>query len=224
MAIRNLIFANEEIYHVYNRGVEKRIIFKSPTDYTRAIYTMWYYRYLKPELRFSYFNNLSRLEKQLYLNKLQNLSLKVEILCYCLMPNHFHMLLRQKSDTGIKSFMSAFSNSFARFFNTKYHRVGPLFQSEFKALRIEDDEQLIHLSRYIHINPATSFLVEQNNIESYRWSSLQEYLHGNEKSFCNKTDVLDHFKSTKEYKSFLLNQVNYARELHKINELVHEYT
>lgn len=224
MSVRNLIFANEEVYHVYNRGVEKRVIFKNQTDYQRAINTMRYYRYLNLELRFSYFNNLSSLERQSYLRKLHNQPLKIEVLCYCLMPNHFHMLVRQKSDSGIKNYVAAFSNSFARYFNTKYHRVGPLFQSEFKAIRVEDDEQLIHLSRYIHINPLTSFLIKQENIESYPWSSFPEYLNKTTDSFCNTLDILEHFPSTKEYKLFLLDQINYARELHKIQDLVHENT
>ena len=83
------------------------------------------------------------------------------------MPNHFHLLLKQTIDNGISHFLSKFTNSYTKYFNTKYNRVGPVFQGVFKSVHIESDEQLMHLSRYIHLNPVVSAVVEKQNLLSY---------------------------------------------------------
>ena len=131
-----------EYYHIYNRGSEKRDIYTQPRDYTRFQKTFYYYQFSDPKPKFSQFKK-SNLFKPLLNEKL------VEIICYCLMPNHFHFLIKQLKEKGISIFLSQLSNSYTKYFNVKYGRIGPLLQGAFKAVRIETDEQFIHVSRYI---------------------------------------------------------------------------
>ncbi len=131
------------------------------------------------------------------------------------MPNHFHFLIRQLKENGISKFMSQISNSFTKYFNTKYNRVGPLFQGAFKAVLIESDEQLIHVSRYIHLNPIVSGLVK--NLEDYRWSSYLECIKPID-TFCSTNEILGFFTpdERKRYKEFVEAQIDYGRKLEKI--------
>src|SRR3972149_3368728 len=154
MPSRIFPFVNGHYYHIYNRGVEKRIIFEKNRDCSRLIKTTRYYQLIGPKPRLSKFL-LGSIFKPDSTKKI------VDIICYCLMPNHFHFLIKQLKEGGITEFVSKLSNSYTKFYNTKYSRVGPLLQGEFKAVLIENDEQLIHTSRYIHLNPVASFLVKE---------------------------------------------------------------
>ncbi|MEK7588067.1 MAG: transposase [Patescibacteria group bacterium] len=220
--VRKVILATDEIYHLYNRGVEKRPIFTRTRDYERAKEMIWYYRYQKPRLRYSHYKELSSEAKSVYIPTLTSQPLKVAVLCYSLMPNHFHFLLRQEQDGGITKFFSAFCNSYAKYFNTKYKRVGPLFQGEFKAVRIEDNEQLLHVSRYIHLNPSTAFLVEPENLSSYPWTSLPEYVAKHGESTCDTTLILSQFSKAEKYASFVSDQAGYQRSLNGIHQALFE--
>src|SRR3989344_5153880 len=162
MPSRIIPFVNGHFYHVYNRGSERRSTFENQRDYQRFLKTLKYYQIEGPKPRFSKFPSLT-------ITKLDNSKRLVEIIAYCLMPNHFHLLLKQVRDNGITESLSKVSNSYTKYFNTKHSRVGHLFQGEFKAVIIESDEQLVHVSRYIHLNPISSALVK--NLEQYKWSS-----------------------------------------------------
>lgn len=117
-------------------------------------------------------------------------------------------------DGGISKFMSNFANSYTRYFNTKSKRKGPVFEGKFKAKRIETDEQLLHLSRYIHLNPHSSFVVKNlKELESDPYSSFPEYIQETDTSFCNKEIILGHFWDTVSYKEFVFDQADYQREL-----------
>ena len=129
------------------------------------------------------------------------------------MPNHFHFLLKQLRDDGITEFASKLTNSYTKYFNTKHTRVGPLFQGEFKAVLIESDEQLLHLSRYTHLNPLVSYLTK--NLNSYEWSSYGEYA-GNQPGICAKKDVLAFFNSPNKYSQFVMDQADYGATLNFI--------
>ena len=143
----------------------------------------------------------------------------VEILCYCLMPNHFHFLLRQLKERGITRFMTRFTDSYAKYFNTKHKRNGPLFQGRFKAVRIEDDNQLLHVSRYIHLNPVVSYVVSVDQLDAYPWSSMGEYLGLHKNQLSNKDLILGQFKDAKAYRSFVHDQIDYAKTLQAIEHL-----
>lgn len=126
------------------------------------------------------------------------------------MPNHFHIIVKQQQDKGIYELLSKLSNSYTKYFNTKYNRVGPLFQGEFKAVEVETDEQLVHLSRYIHLNPVAASLV--GKIEDYPWSSYLEYTNDTD-SICSIQDVLAFFKGRSFYQKFVEDQISYAKQL-----------
>lgn len=193
-----------EFYHIFNRGNEKQNIFLQPRDYKRFKQTFYYYQYKGPKPKFSNFAKSK-------LNTSSQLGSKiVDIVCYCLMPNHFHLLVRQLSDNGISNFMSKLSNSYTKYVNTKYHRVGVLFQGTFKSVIIETDEQLIHLSRYIHLNPIVSGLTKK--LGDYPWSSYEEFINSTN-NFCEPKVVLDLFSTNEKYQEFVKDQIDYGTTL-----------
>ena len=202
---------NQYFYHIFNRGVEKRTIFLNDSDKSRFLKTLMYYQQEGPRPRFSIFNPV--IHKNLNNQKI------VDIICYCLMPNHFHLLLKQNSDRGISDFLRKISNSYTKYFNTKYKRVGPLLQGPFKAVQITSDDQLIRLSRYIHLNPFVAGLVEKP--ENYAWSSYRDFLNG-ENSSVDKKQVLGFFSSSEGYKNFISEHQDYAKTLDSIRHMLLE--
>lgn len=222
VTFRKVILANNQIYHVYNRGIERRTIFTSRREFQRSIEVIKYYRFTNLSLKFSKFLVQPYEKKLEMLANIETLENKqVEIIAYCLMPNHFHFLLKQLKDIGVSKFVANFTNSYTKYFNTKHERNGPLVQGMFKAVLVETDEQLIHLSRYIHLNPVVSFITKDQDLENYQWSSLREYLKL-EDGFCDKENVLHNFSSCKRYKQFVFDQISYAKELEKIKHLILE--
>ena len=215
MAYRQAIFANNQFYHVYNRGVEKRATFMNKRDYSRFTQSFDYYRNKNQTIRFSFRNRPMLLKKDISSGN----SFLVEIVSFCLMPNHFHLLLKQAADEGITKFLSKLSNSYTKYFNTKYQRVGPLFQGSFKAVRMESDEQLIHTCRYIHLNPLIDYLVK--DLRAYPYSSYPEYL-GLKNEFCQKESGMGSFSSPEEYEKFVLDQEDYGRSIKLIERTILE--
>lgn len=220
---RKIILANDEIYHVFNRGVEKRPTFIDKREFQRAIDTLRFYRFSNLPFKLSKFFNTQLEERTKILQKIEEENKKlVEIICFVLMPNHFHFLLKQLQDNGTPKFLANFTNSYTKYFNTKNERVGPLFQGRFKAVHIESDEQFMHISRYIHINPVVSSLIKVTELENYLWSSYPEYLNLVNTQITDKKQILDFFKSENEYKKFVLDQVDYGRKLEQIKHLALE--
>lgn len=213
MPSRVIPLVNGEIYHVYNRGSEKRPIFDTRTDKKRFLKTLRYYQLEGPKPKLSHFSKLSLIQP--------DPSKKIiEIICYCLMPNHFHLMLKQIKNNGITEFMGKVSNSYTKYYNTKHNRVGPLLQGEFKAVLVESDEQLVHLSRYIHLNPLVAFITK--SLDEYEWSSYEEFISSLD-GICSKELVLGLFKSKKDYQQFILNQADYGKALELIkHKLIEE--
>lgn len=147
------------IYHIYNRGNGKQDIFVEENDY------------------------------RFYLKRLaQNLKKHhVSLVCYTLMPNHLHLVVKQETEEPVYKFISSLHTSYSMYFNKKYKHTGHLFQDRFKQVLIESDEQLVHLSRYIHFNPVNAGLAEKP--WKYFWSSYQEVIGSNPLSLCEK-DIL----------------------------------
>lgn len=220
---RSTILTNEQFYHVFNRGIERRTIFSNKREFDRALNTLKYYRYANVPFKFSKFLVQTEENKT---NLLKRFNIKenelVEIIAYCLMPNHFHLLLKQIKDNGISKFISNLTNSYTKYFNTKHERVGALMQGIFKAVRVETDEQLIHLSRYIHLNPVSSFVIKEQDLNNYPWFSYREYLSLEKDEFCAKEYVLNNFKTKEDYQKFVLDQLSYAQELERIKHLLVE--
>lgn len=195
MAMPLRYFEQDIYYHVYNRGNRKQQIFLSARDYER---------FLKKVVEY----------KEKY---------GVNILAYCLMPNHFHFLLQKKSSDSISKFISDLCNSHSRFFNVKYETVGSLFQGRFKAKRVDKDEYAIHLSRYIHLNPldllnsSIPLKAEEmfDRLLNYKWSSLPLYLSESKNKIVDPTPILNYFPSKnpgEDYKNFLLPYLNLRKD------------
>ncbi len=136
------------------------------------------------------------------------------------MSNHFHFLIRQFENRGITHFASNIQNSFAKYYNLITDRVGGLFQRSFKAKRIQTTEEFIHVSRYIHLNPVTSELIEFDELANYPYTSFSWYINQNKNIFISKEYILNHFKRIERYVKFVGNQVNYQRTLKKIKKLL----
>lgn len=203
------------IYHVYNKSIEKRVIFTE--EYCHLfIKTARYYRSSRSIFRFSNFQKLSPNLLVPYEKKvLDKRSFRVTILAYCLMPTHYHLLIKQNQDRGISIFISQLQNSFTRFYNIKSLRTGPLFLDKFKSKPITSEEQLKHVSRYIHLNPYSNGLIEEvRETIAYPYSSFSEYLSLTESTLCDPNIVFSLFNENGEkYKDFVLNNAEYQKTL-----------
>ena len=214
----------EEIYHVFNRGIDHRPIFTDKKEHTRFLDLLKYYRFFSQPVRFSHFILLSNERQNELLLQQQSFNKKlISLLSFCLMPNHFHLLLKQTEENGISKFLSNLQNSYTRYFNIKNERDGSLLLTQFKAVRIETQEQLIHVSRYIHLNPHTSYVVSNlANLPEYTWSSFNEYLNGTYNLVDDKDTVLSSFKNPTTYRDFVNDQADYQRQLDKIKHVLLE--
>ncbi len=151
-------FINGEYYHIFNRGVEKRDIFLKTADYFRFIFCLYELNDKKLVVMRDRIENRKKRKK--YRGATPALTPApreplVEVIVFCLMPNHYHLVLRQLVDGGISLFMKKLADSYVGYFNLKYNRrgMGSLFQGRFKAVHIKNDEQIAHLIRYIFTNP-----------------------------------------------------------------------
>jgi len=209
MPSRNLIkiYVKDSYYHIYNRGVEKRIIFEDDQDYKVFL------KYLKEALSNPSLLRIDKIQVTLQGGSFKgvprqpkNFDTNIDLIAYCLMPNHFHLLIKQKENNSMEHFMRSIITRYSMYFNKKYNRVGKLFQGHYKAVLILDDNYLLHLSRYIHLNPS-----EYNkNLES-EYSSYAEYLGIRKTSWVKPEIVLaffnqatrDFHKDINTYKKFV---------------------
>lgn len=224
MPYRVVPFVTGEIYHIYNRSIAKQPIFLGVRDYQRLTEAIRYYRYQNLPTRFSHFIRLTDDQKEQFVGRYITAHAPgLDILSYSIMPNHLHFLVKQNGDNAISSFMSNLQNSYSKYFNIKRGRTGSLFQSMFKAVRIENDEQLLHVSRYIHLNHVTAYIIDFESLANYPWTSFRVYMSDqDDNSFINTSVVLGHFKSKEAYKKFVFDQVDYQRRLGQIKHLILE--
>ena len=180
-------FENNEIYHIYNRGVEKRKIFLEDKNYFRFIHDLFEFNDTIPAGKYYIFGGATS-ENIAQNPKSRKRELLVEILSFCLMPNHYHLLLRQLKNGGIVKFIRKLDTGYTMYFNKKNKRVGPLFQGRFKAVLIDNEQHFYHIPYYIHSNPIE--LIESSwedgiiknttkakkFLESYKWSSYLDYI------------------------------------------------
>jgi putative transposase len=222
MPLRTVPFVDGEFYHVYNRGVNRRKIFLTERNYSKFIQTIEYYSFNNHRLRFSDYLALSPEIRSDYFNKINEKF--IEIVSFVLMPNHFHFLIKQTGENGISKFIRLFQNSYARYFNLKHGRVGHLFQGQFKAVHIDTNEQLLHVSRYIHLNPLTSLVVKSiEELEKYPWSSYPIYVGMDVSTkFVTPKQILEQFENRSSYQKFVSDQVTYQQELELIKHLTLE--
>jgi len=176
---------NGEMYHVVMRAIDDVRLFPEEQDYLRMIHNLFEFNNDNPTVwqHRKYSENRSR-----NMEKNEKRKLLAEILTFCLMPNHFHLLFRQIRDGGISKIMRKIGAGYGIYYNNKYHRKGHLFQGKYHAVRIKDDNQLITAFVYIHTNPVAilfpgwkengikDFGKTKDYLENYRWSSYPDYL------------------------------------------------
>ncbi|OGH47157.1 MAG: hypothetical protein A3A51_02045 [Candidatus Levybacteria bacterium RIFCSPLOWO2_01_FULL_39_10] len=221
MPKRNFILATSEIYHIYNRSIAKEIIFPTPKYLNKAQEIIDYYRF-PHRMRLSKFKTLPLDQRKEYEESFRRSNPLIEIYAFAIMPNHYHLLIKQLQENGIIKFISNFQNSYAKFLNIKIDRSGSVFQKPFKGKRIEDDNQLLHVSRYIHLNPVTAYLIEFEELKFYPWTSFIHYQNSGNDNFIQKEAILNNFKSFKSYSRFVSDQVDYQRNLALIKDLLIE--
>lgn len=225
-------FEENEIYHIYNRGVEKRNVFLNNRDYLRFVNNLFEFNDQNHVLNsFYYTKSVQPIEVQpRYFNKSKK-SL-VEVLVFTLMPNHFHLILKQKTENGIIKFMQKLGTGYTMYFNKKYNRVGSLFQGRFKAVLVSKDSHFIHLPFYIHSNPldlnkSNEFSTIMSSIkflENYRWSSFKDYIgENNFPIITSRETILEFFGGEKEYKKATIEWLEERENnLEKINDVILE--
>lgn len=180
MATKSREFDPLFYYHIYNRGVEKRDIYLTDGDYSRFLDMVSFYLY-DQKISYTRYNDLSERRKLNYnaLNPKGSEDLRVKLVAYCLMPNHFHFILKLNQGDGITKFVSDISNSHTKYFNLKNERTGRLFQGSFKSKEIDNEPSLMQVIRYIHLNPVESKRTNPTGTirpEDYVWSSHGEWL------------------------------------------------
>ena len=210
MPARNSIklYIEDGYYHIYNRGVEKRLIFLDQQDY--SVFLKYLSDYLLPKdekfLRQQLSNpTLSSREKDgiLRLLRLNNFADEITFLAYCLMPNHFHLFIKQKSPTSIDKFMQSLSTRYTMYFNKKHKRVGSLFQAVYKAILVTHEAQFLYLTKYIHKQALRS---KGETLESIQPSSYENYTGKKESPWVKPDEVLSYFSKTNprlSYKTFV---------------------
>jgi putative transposase len=219
---------NNNIYHIYNRGVEKRDIFMDDKDYLRFLHSLFEFNDNKPSSNFNHYATNHTIESRAEKTK-SGRSGKiplVDILAFTLMPNHYHLLVRQKEDGGISKFIHKLATGYTLHINDKYNRSGALFQGKFKAILIENHAQLLYIPNYIHLNPLalqnyggrTSIVLEDQIafLEKYRWSSLPDYMGiKNFPSLSQRGFLLDLFGGEKKYKQEIIDWIQEEKQSSK---------
>jgi len=237
--MRKLKFETGKIYHIYNRGVEKRVIFTNDSDYWRFLQALFLFndedasRNLLWELeRQNGKLHFGILKKFVESNNMERKPL-VKILAYCLMPNHFHLVVEEIEEGGITKFMHRLGVGYSMYFNKKYERVGVLFQGRYKAALVEDDLQLQYLLVYINVlNPGQIIepKLKENGVKNVEailnfaktyWCTHLEYLDERESIIIEKGILGELFRENNEYENFVKDILE-GKKINKINKLTFE--
>lgn len=210
-------------YHIFSRTIDQKLIFTGKDFSQHFLKTLTYYRSSKSSQSFSEVRKLPR-QEQLKIDKivLYRKYFLADVLAYCLMPTHFHLLIKQLVDDGLVRFISNTLNSFTRYFNFRSHRKGPIFLPQFRSERITNEPQLIHVSRYIHLNPYSSEVVKDvTKLKDYPWSSYGEYLGSpREEHLSNSREILETFGGVrKRYQAFVEDRSDYQKSLEGLKHL-----
>ena len=201
---RNVVkqYSAEQYYHVYSRGVAKQLIFKDAQDYGYFLNLFKRYLSLKPtahKLHYDYPCYHAR----------------IELVAFCLMPNHIHMLIFQHDEQAMADLMRSLLTSYSVYFNKKYGRVGPVFQSRYKASLILERSYLEHVTRYIHLNPS--------DWRGYTYSSLPYYKQERHAQWLNPTSILTMFTDISDYLKFLEDYESQKYMLEKTKQTLANY-
>lgn len=222
MGMRKTLFVSGEFYHVYNRGVDKRVVFNDDQDIERFFQSMSEFNTAEPigSIYENSFRQLGSSASKLtgrYDNKAEKSKPLVRFVAYCLNPNHYHFLVKQVADKGIEKLMQRIGTGYTNYFNNKNKRTGSLFQGKFKAIHIDSNEYLLHLSAYVNLNGSVHQLGSSASklVESMSsWGEYTDKTAGNKpgnkpgknirQGLCEKSIILEQFRSRDAYKKFAL--------------------
>lgn len=208
-----------EYYHIYNRGIYRQPIFLSSLDYQKALLTLIYYQFQKVPMKLSYLLAQPKERKNEIFGSLTKMPKQITVIAFCLMPNHFHFLVRQELEKGLSKWMGNFQNSYTKSFNARHKQNNAILNRQFKSVFIETQEQLLHLTRYIHLNPYSAGIISKEQIFTYPWSSAQEYATGHF-TYSDPTAILD--MNIDKYREFVLNNADYQKHFERIKHLTIE--
>jgi putative transposase len=209
-------FIEGEIYHVFNKSISNYGIFKDLKNGQRFLNTVEYYNNKFITRSYSQFTKRKKFDYKNIIYPGDNSLCK--ILTYCVMPDHYHFLLKILKNNSFSKFISNVENSFTRYFNIKFNRKGPLWQNPFKSVEIRSNEQLLHVSRYIHLNPTTNRLVDCP--EDWIFSSYKDIIA--DKSLLNDFMKEISIDDVSDYKHFVELNIEYQRDLKHIKKLILE--
>src|SRR3989344_3164152 len=199
MSTKRNVFSGNEFYHIYNRGVDKRIIFGDRYDLDRFFQSLIQFNAVDP------IGSLHEISfRQLGGPTPKSVERLVNIVAYCLNPNHFHFVLEQLIDGGISEFMKRLGGGYTNYFNNKNGRSGSLFQGRFKSVHIDSNEYLLHVSAYTNLNDRAHQLGGPTPKLGESWSSWAEYVDPSVKGICEKEIILGQFRNRSEYEEFAL--------------------
>lgn len=217
--LRKNEFAQENYYHIYNRGTEKRNIFLNENDYLRFIVLLYLCNNTEPVVLKDLLTQGRSLGDIFHIKRKETI---INIGSYCLMPNHFHLLLKEKKEDGIVNFMRKAGTAYSMYFNKKNERTGRLFESTFKANLVDSDEYLKYLFAYINLNPVKLIEPEWKErgimdtdsandfLNNYQWSSYGYYTGQKQTDFIlAPKEFPEYFENNKEFKDFIEDWLNY---------------
>lgn len=219
MSTRKIEFVQGEYFHIFSRGVDKRDIFLDHYDLARFFQSMNEFNTIEP-IGSIYENSFRQDKKQLgsVAAKSDDLKKIVDIICFCLNLNHYHLILTPLVDGGIEKFMHKLGSGYVHYFNNKYKRSGSLFQGPFKAVHIDSNEYLLYVSAYVNLNDKIHKL--GSDAAKLSKSSWGEYIGEKSENFCKKDVILDQFKNKKEYKEFAGGALKVIRENKDMKKLL----
>lgn len=201
--MRKTKFAKGELYHIFNRGVDKRKVFGSVSDYFRFKDYMLLFNDIQDGLMirwrdYSHYHAGASIEQFLRLNLKKRRPL-VKFIAYCLNPNHYHFILEELAEKGVETFMHRLGTGYSMYFNKRYKRSGSLFQGPFKSVHIKSNNQLLYLSVYVNCN---SEIHKISSARTYQWCSYPDYLKLRNEKICEKKIISDQFKTIAGYRDF----------------------
>ena len=206
--MRKTEFSEGEFYHVYNRGNNKRPIFNAHFDLDRFLLCIQHFNGEAP-IGSIYQNSF---KNRLPLGGSTSKSGIVEVVAYCLNPNHFHLILKQLAPNGIQKFMHKLGTGYTMYFNDKYKSSGALFQGRYKAIHVDSNEYLLHLSAYVNLNSEAHQNGKRDIKSMLSRSSWSEYV-SKQNHLCNKDIVLAQFKGIRDYERFAKDSLGSIKHL-----------
>lgn len=221
MPKRKEVIVPGEIYHVYNKSAGSENIFSSTYDVNQALRRIRYFKFLRRMKYVDFVGTKENFEvKLLAHDSFEHDKPLIEIYSHSIMPNHYHFVLKELISNGLTSFISNFQKSFARLYNAKNNRIGVAFQGRFKVKHIVSTEQLIHVVRYVHLNPVTAHMFEFSKLSGSERTSYKEYLNLQENKITDTEFILKQFSNIKSFIDFHKNQVDYQRKLASIKKIL----